>query len=102
MEQGCCERPLGLGIELACLLACMRTCGWVGVFEKILIAQTGQIHSASEDDFELLIFLPPPTECWDYRHVLPYSSFSAGDQTPGFPAARYTLPTEVYLQALKA
>lgn len=30
----------------------------------------------SKGDLELMIFLPIPVECWDYRHVLIYPSYA--------------------------
>jgi hypothetical protein len=29
-------------------------------------------HYVAQADLELVIFLPQPPECWDYRHTLPW------------------------------
>lgn len=45
----------------------------------------------SEDDLELLNFLPPPPECWICRCVPSHLTYGAGDRTQGFVHAMQIL-----------
>lgn len=51
----------------------------------------------AENDLELLILLPPPTECWDYRAIPPHEVSTGLDQTQGFRQGMHSASWATFL-----
>jgi hypothetical protein len=43
---------------------------YISIYGYAHVAQASPKHHITEGDLELLIFLLPLAECWDYRHAL--------------------------------
>lgn len=51
-------------------------------FETGSLAQAGLQFPGCKDDLTLLIVLPPPVPCWDYRHAWPPTIYTMLEMEP--------------------